>query len=244
MRYLLAILLILLAITAQAATPKRLVLMPVHIPIAEAEVAGTVSAAIIDGLSRRYTVISDDRVTLQVRKTFASGCDETKCFALIARAFHSDRIAVVNIIRQMGNFYLTLTVRNVTTNKALQSTSLTCRSCGVAEVLERLDELTADPQAVPVQSAGDGRLVWLPAPVAMSWRDARAYCLRIGARMPSLGDIAELYGSGTLEEQARLVGPIWSDSISGRATHYVVSPISGHKWPWDDPGLNYTACVR
>lgn len=230
---------------AHAAPLPRLVLMPLHVPAADAELSGTMSSIISKNLSRRHKVIEGAHVERRTRKVFATGCDEEECLTLIADSFHSDLIAVVNIIKRYpdGHYYMTLLVRDVSDGRTVWSNALTCRRCGVAEVLERLNELSGGPEPV-AQTQALGSLVWIPATAAMTWRDARAYCARHEARLPTLDDFFELYNTGTLAEQSRVGSPIWSAGASGRGTHYVVAPVQGTKMPWADDGLNYVSCVR
>jgi hypothetical protein len=247
MRYLLAILLTLLTITAQAAPRERLVLMPVHVPTADAALAGAIEAAAVEGLSHSYVVYAGERVAKRTREAFARSskqgvCDETICLQRIAESFQSERVAIINVVHPGNDYFLTITVRNVFDDQVDKSTTITCRFCDMGEVIARFKDLFGRHAAPAIPAEP----IWTLAPTAMVWQDANEYCRSVGAHLPSLDELREFHVNSTLQEQARIQwnGPVWSSYSETRGVHFMVAPLQNTMIECGDIGRVSTACVR
>jgi formylglycine-generating enzyme required for sulfatase activity len=141
----------------KAAKPvkERLVLMPMLVGAQERSLQGAMETALIEGLEQKYEVYSGDRVRQKVKEIFSreskvskKECDETRCMEDIAIAFQAELIAVANVTKQDGGYFLALSIQNIADQKAVYSKSLPCKGCDAFEVVEKLKELSGASTAV------------------------------------------------------------------------------------------------
>jgi hypothetical protein len=136
----------------KAAKPvkERLVLMPMLLGAQERSLQGAMETALIEGLEQKYEVYSGDRVRQKVKEIFSreskvskKECDETRCMEDIAIAFQAELIAVANVTKQEGGYFLALSIQNIADQKAVYSKSLPCEGCTSFQVISKLKELSS-----------------------------------------------------------------------------------------------------
>jgi ribosomal protein L9 len=146
----------------KAAKPvkERLVLMPMLLGAQERSLQGAMETALIEGLEQKYEVYSGDRVRQKVKEIFSreskvskKECDETRCMEDIAIAFQAVLIAVANVTKQDGGYFLALSIQNIADQKAVYSKSLPCKGCDAFEVVEKLKELSGASATVATPTA-------------------------------------------------------------------------------------------
>ncbi|HLP97294.1 MAG TPA: c-type cytochrome [Sideroxyarcus sp.] len=179
----------------QQAQKDRLVLMPLHLPEEDRNLAGAMESALVKGLQQKYEVFSGDQVSQKARQIFnkesksaKKECDETRCMQGIAEAFQAELIATANITKQDGGYFLALSIQNIFDNKVVYSESLTCRGCDSFQVVDKLKELAGAPASAgvpteveaPVSSLGGNpdspeNSLWVEVQKGNSIDDYQAY---------------------------------------------------------------------
>ncbi len=138
-------------------TPKkpRVVLMPIKVSVEDLNLAGSMETALVEGLQERYIVFSGERVQQKTREIFAkesktakAECDETKCMEDIAIAFQAELIAVANVTRRDGGYFLAISIQNIFDNKVIYTKSKAYANQTAFEVIDKLKELTGTKPAV------------------------------------------------------------------------------------------------
>ncbi len=142
-------------ITPQAEKKQRLVLMPLRVPEEDRNLLGAMEAALEKGLQLKYEVFSGDRVHQKSKEIFNKetkrantaneDCDGTRCMQDIAVAFQAELIAVANVTKRDGGYFIAISIRNVFDNKVVFSESLPCEGCNAFKVVEKLKELVGIP---------------------------------------------------------------------------------------------------
>jgi len=136
-----------------SAEKERLVLMPLHVPEEDTDLAGAMDAALVKGLQQKYDVFSGEQVAQKARAIYFkinkatavnAHCDETRCMQDIAEAFQAELIATANVSKKEGSYFLSLSIQNIFDNKVVQSESLTCEKCTAVQVVEKLKELSGN----------------------------------------------------------------------------------------------------
>lgn len=145
---------------AQAAQPtkERLVLMPLRLGEEDQKLQGAMETALVEGLQQKYEVFSGEQVAKKAREIFMKEsrdtshkeCDETRCLQGIAEAFQAELLAIANVTKQDGGYFLALSIRNLFDNKDIYSKSLPCEGCNSFKAIEKIKELvgTLAPVAV------------------------------------------------------------------------------------------------
>jgi formylglycine-generating enzyme required for sulfatase activity len=160
----------------KAAKPvkEHLVLMPMLLGAQERSLQGAMETALIEGLEQKYEVYSGDRVRQKVKEIFSreskvskKECDETRCMEDIAIAFQAELIAVANVTKQEGGYFLALSIQNIADQKAVYSKSLPCKGCDAFQVISMLKELSgASVQENGVPSGSTPTIVLPSVPTA------------------------------------------------------------------------------
>jgi hypothetical protein len=141
----------------QQAQKEPLVLMPLRLAESEQSLQGAMETALIEGLAKKYKVYSGEQVAKKAREIFAKEskntahkeCDETRCLQGIAESFQSELLAVANVTKQEGGYFLALSIRNLFDNQDVYSKSLPCKGCDAFQVVEKLKELVEVPTNTP-----------------------------------------------------------------------------------------------
>ena len=134
---------------------ERLVLMPLRLGDEDQKIQGALETALIEGLANKYEVFSGEQVSKKAREIFMKeskntahkDCDETRCLQGIAESFQSELLAIANVTKQDGGYFLALSIRNIFDNKDVYSKSLPCKGCDSFQVVEKLKELSGVPAA-------------------------------------------------------------------------------------------------
>lgn len=137
----------------QVAEKERLVLMPLRLGEEDQKLQGAMETALIEGLQQKYEVFSGEQVAKKAREIFMKEskntahkeCDETRCLQGIAESFQSELLAIANITKEGGGYFLALSIRNLYDNKDVYSKSLPCRGCDQFQVIDKLKELVGTP---------------------------------------------------------------------------------------------------
>jgi hypothetical protein len=136
---------------AQQSGKERIVLMPLHVPEEDSDLAGAMETALVKGLQQKYDVFSGEQVAqkaraiyLKINKATAvnTQCDETRCMQYLAEAFQAELIATANVIKKDGSYFLSLSIQNIFDNLVVQSESLPCERCTSIQVVEKLKVLS------------------------------------------------------------------------------------------------------
>ncbi len=134
----------------ELSTKERLVLMPIRVPEEDNNLTGAMETALVRGLQQKYDVFSGERVAQKAHEIFMKEsrnssrkeCDETRCMQNIAEAFQSELIAVANVTKQDGNYFLAISIQNIFDNKVVYSESLPCEKCSTVQVVDKLKILS------------------------------------------------------------------------------------------------------
>jgi hypothetical protein len=143
---------------AYAAKPvkERLVLMPLRLSDADKSRQAAMETALVQGLQSRYDVLYGEKVARKVKQVFLKEsrniskkyCDEVRCMKDIAFAFQAELVAIANVSRQDDGYFLALSVQNIFDTKVVHSSSIPCKNCDAYQVVEKLKELGAPPEAL------------------------------------------------------------------------------------------------
>lgn len=141
---------------AVVASKEKLVLMPMHVSEEDKALQGTLENALVEGLQRKYDVLSGEKVSRKAREIFQKEssnkakkeCDETKCMVDIALAFQAELIATATVTKKDDGYLLTLSIRNILDDTVVLSKTATCEYCKIFTVVDKLKELSG---AAPVQ---------------------------------------------------------------------------------------------
>jgi len=146
--------------SSKSATVKKasLVLMPIITAggVPHDEIAGY-EAALSESLSIRYQVLSGQKVVDTVNQIYQNrsaetqegkDCDETKCIQDVAIAFQSELVAVANITKKEGGYFLSLKILNVIEDKVVFSKSIPCKGCDSFKVMEVLQTIAGGEAAI------------------------------------------------------------------------------------------------
>ena len=151
--------LLLVTFTTQAAPetlPRKepLVLMPLRLSDDDRNLQGAMEAALVEGLQREYKVYSGEQVQNKAREIFSKetvransghhNCDETRCMQDIAQAFQAEFIAVANVVKQGGGYFLALIIQNIFDNTVVYSKSVPCEGCSAFKVVDKLKSLSGN----------------------------------------------------------------------------------------------------
>ena len=135
---------------SQESTKERLVLMPIRVPEDDKSLTGAMETALVKGLQQKYDVYSGEPVSKKAHEIFMKeskntahkDCDEIRCMQNIAEAFQAELIAVANVTKQDGSYFLALSIQNIFDNKVVYSESLPCKNCDATQAVDRLKELS------------------------------------------------------------------------------------------------------
>lgn len=147
--------------TIKAAKPtnpvkESLVLMPVRVSEEDKGLQGAMETALVEGLQQKYKVYSGDQVAKKARDIFTKEskntakkeCDETKCMQDIAMGFQSELLAIANVTKRDGGYYLVLSIKNILDNLEVYSKTIACKNCDTFQAIEKLKELSGAPATV------------------------------------------------------------------------------------------------
>jgi formylglycine-generating enzyme required for sulfatase activity len=136
------------------------VLMPLRLFGSDKALLAAMEASVVDGLQLKYKVYSGEKVANGVKEIYQKesakkDCDASRCFVDIAVKFKVGLIATAEVNKSENDFYLVLSIRDVMSNEAVFSKTLTCKKCEAADVVDKLKELSAmvAPAAPVVASA-------------------------------------------------------------------------------------------
>lgn len=154
---------------------ERLVLLPLHLTADFQHMQAVMETSLSEGLQQKYAVISGEQVLQkskeilmrESRNTAQDECTDTKCFQNLAISFQAEFIAVVNITKTSGGYFLALNIRKVLSNESVYSKSIPCKGCDEFLVVEKLKELTGTiPQApssfTTMRTSGEPEMVQIP----------------------------------------------------------------------------------
>lgn len=128
---------------------EKLVLMPLRLGEEDQNLQGAMETALVEGLQQKYIVISGEQVAKKAREIFMKEskntahkeCDETRCLQGIAESFQSELLAIANVTKQDGGYFLSLSIRNLYDNIDVYSKSIPCERCNAFQTVEKLKEL-------------------------------------------------------------------------------------------------------
>jgi formylglycine-generating enzyme required for sulfatase activity len=129
----------------------RLVLMPLIAPVEDKNLVGAMETALVEGLQQKYEVFSGEVVAKKAREAYLkinqmtavnTHCDEVRCMQNIAGAFQAELIAVANVAKQDGGYFLSLSIQNIFDNKVEYSKSIACAKCTSFQVVDKLKDLS------------------------------------------------------------------------------------------------------
>jgi hypothetical protein len=129
---------------------ERLVLIPLRVNDEDKSLQGAMETALVEGLQQKYIVFAGPRVSQIAHEVFANEnkqqthgeCDETRCLQNIAGAFQAEILAVGNVTKKDGNYFLSLSIQNIFDDKVIYSKSTPCKNCDATEVVEALKQLS------------------------------------------------------------------------------------------------------
>jgi len=152
------------------AEKEGVVLMPLRLSGADKAVLAAMEASIVKGLQLKYKVYSGEAVEKEVKKSFEKesakkDCDGSLCIVDIAVKFKVALIAIAQINKSDNNYFLVLSIKDVQSNEAIFSETLTCKKCDASDVVDKLKELSAMvAPAAPVAASPPVNVT--PAPAA------------------------------------------------------------------------------
>lgn len=129
-------------------------------------------------------------------------------------------------------------------------------------VAENAIEHKAAPGSVQAQSqsslptatngfVSQGGLTWMPVyDSTKTWSDANDYCNKTtingqtGWRLPTKGELWNLYDSGAMKDRGDAGYYTWSSTPNGSGTHYLVSLTYGGIDSYADTSESNMTCVR
>jgi len=143
---------------ATSVAKENLVLMPLRVSENDKNLQGAMELALTEGLQKGYTVFSGERVSQKANEIFRkesrnvskTECDETRCMQDIAIAFQSELIAIANVTKRDGGYFIALSIQNIFDNKMIFSKALPCRSCDSFQVIDRLKVLSSAADQAPM----------------------------------------------------------------------------------------------
>lgn len=116
-----------------------LVLLPIGMSENESDYKSEYGAALQEGLQERYTVYYGHEVEKQLEKEYARvDCDEETCAQNVAIAFNGELIADASVKKIENGYLLKLIIRNVLTNKIIETQTDPCEECNYFSVMTRL----------------------------------------------------------------------------------------------------------
>jgi predicted secreted protein len=137
---------------AKEAKPVKepLVLMPLRVSEEDKSLQGAMETALVEGLQKKYKVFSGEQVARKARDIFnkesrvtaKKECDETRCMQDIAMSFQAELLAIANVTKRDGGYFLALSIKNILDNLEVYSKSLPCENCSTFQVIEKLKELS------------------------------------------------------------------------------------------------------
>lgn len=166
----------------QQVQKEPLVLMPLRLAESEQNLQGAMETALIEGLAKKYKVYSGEQVAKKAREIFAKEskntahkeCDETRCLQGIAESFQSELLAIANVTKQEGGYFLALSIRNIFDNQDVYSKSLPCKGCDAFQVVEKLKELIEAPTNTVAPSAESTQpKITATDPDSLTWAEAQ-----------------------------------------------------------------------
>ncbi|MFQ5432352.1 MAG: YSC84-related protein [Nitrospinota bacterium] len=143
------VLLALMGASPALAAKERLVVMKVQgEKLSEAE-KSIYRNALVEGLSKTYTVLSGDDIDVKVREIAKKEggeslqCGTEKCFQEIVIAFQAELIATAVVLKVSQGYMITVQVSNVLENTVIFSKSEPCEGCSEFKVISYLKTLEA-----------------------------------------------------------------------------------------------------
>ncbi len=165
---------------ASHAEKEKVILLPMQISADAQSMVSEMQAAVVQGLEQKYLVYSGDRVLQELKKaankenhSAKHDCDETRCLQDISIAFQTENVAVVHITKVEGGYLLSLSIKDVMSNEAVFDNSVTCESCSVFRLIEKLKELSSTvAPAVSAPEAPQAKIN-LNDPDGVLWAEAQ-----------------------------------------------------------------------
>ncbi len=128
---------ILICLSAQAFSKDVLVLFPVEVSAADADLAGDYGSALQEGLQSRYKVFYGPAVEADLEKEFQKiDCDVERCAQNVAMAFNGELVADASAKKLAGGYSLKVVITNVLTNELVETKTHRCRSCDAFAVMD------------------------------------------------------------------------------------------------------------
>ncbi len=125
----------------QAANP-NLVLLPVQGEGLRESDKRIFQGAVQEGLSNRYEVFSGAKVQQKLKEISRDTiCTAKACLENIAIAFNGELVARAFVERDADGYLLTLWVKNVFTDKVVDSISMGCPKCSKSDVIRKLKNM-------------------------------------------------------------------------------------------------------
>jgi len=146
----------------------RLVLVPLHTGADSKPMLAQMEAALIRGLQQQYEVLHGKEVVQSFRnasrKTGQDArkkeCEELSCLQQAARDLHAELIASALVLKTEGGYLLSLSIKNVITDRSVMEASLPCNGCDRSQLIDKLKGLSialvpvaATPAVKPVPAA-------------------------------------------------------------------------------------------
>ena len=172
------------AVKPSDVTKDRLVLMPLRVSEQERGLQASMETALVEGLQEKYEVFSGEHVVQKTREIFSKesqvakkDCDETRCMQDVAMAFQAELIAVANISKRDGGYFLAISIQNIFDNKTVYSKSLPCKDCDEFQLVGRFRELVGASSATSTapNAAESENDLWKEAQRGNTVEDYTAY---------------------------------------------------------------------
>ncbi|MFQ5432117.1 MAG: hypothetical protein ACE5EN_06385 [Nitrospinota bacterium] len=136
-----------------AKTRERVVLMPVKGEGLSALELSAYRAAIMEGLGKKYDVLTDTEVDSVIRDVAGESmeCKTVECQQDVALTLQTELIATSTVLQKGGQYLLRMEVVNVFDNKVIYSRSEPCEACKEGQVLDTLKAMAAGEEIQKVQ---------------------------------------------------------------------------------------------
>ena len=135
------------------AAKDRVVLMPVKGEGLSALELSAYRAAIMDGLRKKFDVLTDTEVDSVIREVAGASmeCKTVECQQDVALTLQTELIATSTVLKKAGQYLLRMEVVNVFDNKVIYSRSEPCEACREGQVLDTLKAMAAGEDIQKVQ---------------------------------------------------------------------------------------------
>jgi formylglycine-generating enzyme required for sulfatase activity len=128
---------------ANAQPKQNLVLLPIDVTEAEDHLKSLYEAALVESLSKKYTVFYGAKVEQKLKKEYDKiDCSPEQCIQNVAISFNGELVADAAVVPLGTNGYvLKLKITNVVDDQIVESKALPCRGCDQFVVISKLQSI-------------------------------------------------------------------------------------------------------